>query len=388
MDNIQMRTDTTQLKILVVDDTPANALLLRAALTQIGHSVTSVGSGEEALQYFQADKPDVVLMDVNMPGIGGIEATRQMRALGGDHWVPIIFISALAERDDMVRGLEAGGDDYLPKPVDLTLLRAKIDAMQRIAVLEGKLRASNAELKGYRLRSEYELEMARELLEHMISESSAPLPDVELWMQPATNLSGDLTITQHYHRERDYILLADAMGHGLPAALPLMPLVQVFSGMARDGYAVPAIAREMNSRIRTLLPVGNFVAVTLVCIDRRNRILEILNAGNPPALLLDKTGDIGRKLASRHPPLGILRGDDFEALTETLQWQHAGWLTLYSDGLSDAQNGQGVNFGEAGIAAALRGSKPHQSLKEAVSAHLAGLDANDDISIATIVLNG
>ncbi|MBI3479671.1 MAG: fused response regulator/phosphatase [Nitrosomonadales bacterium] len=374
------------LRILVVDDTPANVALLRAALNRAGHTVIAAASGEQALELFVTDRPDVVLMDVMMPGIGGIEATRRMRALNIERWIPIIFVSALSHRDDMVRGLEAGGDDYVVKPVDLVLLLAKINAMQRIAMLERRLHQANGELLAARDASEYELNMAKELMAHMVRESSLPVPGVELWLQPAAELSGDLVITQKYCNDRDYVLLADAMGHGLPAALPLMPLVQVFSTMTSDGFTVSAIVREMNARLKSLLPVGNFVAVTLLSVDRANRVLEIWNGGNPAALLLDAEGSLMRQFKSSHPAIGVLRGDDFDGSTELFQWSQQGWLMCYSDGLSDVRNAQGEEFGTERIMEASLGGDPVQALTQAVTAHLKGCAAHDDISLAVIDL--
>lgn len=146
VENIPGDMNRSPIKILVVEDNPINQQLLQATLKQAGHAVIAANSGEQALELFLAEKPDAVLMDVILPGISGIEATRRIRALDSDDWVPIIFLSALTHRDDMVRGLEAGGDDYLVKPVDLVLLLAKIAAMQRIAALKTKLRAANQEL--------------------------------------------------------------------------------------------------------------------------------------------------------------------------------------------------------------------------------------------------
>jgi two-component system, HptB-dependent secretion and biofilm response regulator len=374
------------LKILAVDDTQMNLDLLEMVLGNGGHTVVTALSGEEAISSFQAERPDLVLMDVMMPGIGGIEATRRIRALDADRWVPIIFISALSHRDDMVVGLDAGGDDYLGKPIDIVLLMAKINAMQRIAALEGKLQESNLQLKAYRDNSERELDMARELLEHMVAGSSTPLPDVELWLQPAANLGGDLLITQQFNHEIEYVLLADAMGHGLSAAFPLVPLVQVFSAMTRTGKSVAEIVQEMNTRLSRLLPVGNFVALTLIAVDRKNRRLEIWNGGNPPTLLADSAGNVTRQFKSRNMALGIMRGDEFDATTETMQWTDECSLTLYSDGLADAVSVSGVEFGAEAIMAAIYGKNSHLSLKAAISAHLGGKGSNDDISLATVRL--
>lgn len=378
--------ESRSLRILAVDDTPANLALLRAALSKAGHMTITASRGEEALQLFSAERPDLVLMDVMMPGMDGIETTRRIRAMDVERWVPIIFISALGHSNDMVRGLEAGGDDYLTKPIDLVLLLAKISAMQRIAGLESRLHKANKVLNTYRQVSEYELNMARELLERMVVKYSSPVEGVDLWTQAAAKLGGDLVVTQRHHNDRSYVLLADAMGHGLSATLPLLPLVEVFSSMTRDGFTIAAIVREINTRLYTLLPTGNFVTVTLLSVDWTNRILEIWNGGNPAALLLDAEGKVVRSFSSRNPALGILSEDDFDAVPESLQWHAKGALLLYSDGLVDALDAQGVDFGESRIIDALRGDDPHQSLKQAILAHLGEQSANDDISFATVAL--
>ena len=369
-----------------------NLSLLLAVLTKAGYSVQAAHSGEEAIASYELERPDLVLMDVMMPGMGGIEATRRLRALENDRWVPIIFLSALTHRDDMVRGLEAGGDDYLAKPVDLVLLLAKINAMQRIALLEYKLRVSNCQLQSYRDKSERELDLARELIEQMVAGSSTRLEGVELWLQAAANLGGDLLLTQEFKHDKEYLLLADAMGHSLSAAFPLVPLVQVFSDMTRMGQSVSAIVQEMNTRLSNLLPVGNFVAVTLISWEPAAKVFEIWNGGNPPVWLTESTRltdssrKVTRKFKSQHMALGIRRGDEFDASTASFKWHDGCCLTLYSDGLADAENAAGEEFGEEGIVAVLHSNNPHESLKQAVLKHLGENGAGDDISLATIRL--
>jgi len=269
-------------------------------------------------------------------------------------------------------------------PVQYISIRTDITESKQA---EAKQSETNAELETYRRISEYEMNIARKLMDHMIHKSLAQVKDVELWLQAATKMSGDLAITQNYKNERSYLLIADAMGHGLPAALPLMPIVQVFSAMAWDGFTISAIVREMNVKINDLIPTGNFVAVTLLSVDHGNRFIEIWNGGNPPALLLNSDGEITRKFTSRHLALGILKDDAFDSATELFSWNQDSWLVLYSDGLADAQDVGGAEFGEERIIGTLRGSKnPLQSLQDAVLAHLGGHDASDDISVATISL--
>ncbi len=268
-------------------------------------------------------------------------------------------------------------------PVKFVSIRTDITEIKQA---EKQLSGMNAELELYKQHSEYELELARELIEHMIRQSSTPIGNAEIWLQAATNLSGDMILTRSYGNDLSYLLLADAMGHGLPAALPLIPIVQIFSSMAPKGSSISALVTKMNQRICDLIPVGNFVALTLVSINHANRSIEIWNGGNPHALLHNNNGEIIRKFASRHPALGISRNDGFDPSTELYIWNEECRLTLHSDGLVDARNTQEEHFGEEQVLASLRSSEPHQSLKSAVLRHLGKNGAHDDISIATVRL--
>ena len=126
------------MKILVVDDSPSERMLLQACLKRLGHEVISASNGEQGVEQFAESKPDLVLLDVVMPGMDGYDTARSMRAAGSD-WVPIIFLSGRTESEDIVAGIEAGGDDYLAKPCNPTVLAAKMGSMQRIAGMRARL---------------------------------------------------------------------------------------------------------------------------------------------------------------------------------------------------------------------------------------------------------
>lgn len=377
---------TKPLKVLIADDVPQNAAFLRACLEDDGHTVHVANSGEHALAVFGREAPDLVLMDVKMPGMNGHEATRRMREMAGERWLPIIFVSALDQSIDMIRGLEAGGDDYIGKPVDLELLRAKVRAMQRIAGMQNKLAEATAELQSYREHAEFEQEIARELMSLMIKAASTEDEGLEMWLQPATRFSGDLLVANRSRSGHLYLLHADSMGHGLPAALPLLPTAQIFRTMGERGFNLSTIVQEMNTQLARQIPCGHFVAATLVCIDRENQTVEVWNGGNPPALLTNREGNLICRFESTHPPLGIIEASRFDARTQVWQSEQDWTLTLFSDGLADAENAAGAHFGEAAVLAALSGSRePHASVVSAVMAHIGtGRGAHDDISLITL----
>ncbi len=135
------------MNILLVED---SATLRDAHCTYIkngGHSPIIAESGEEALQMMENTPVDLVIMDVKMPGLDGFETTSLMRELLGDYWIPIIFVTGKRDDESLLKGIEAGGDDYLIKPVSPVILQAKISAMERIIEMRNQLRSLNAELE-------------------------------------------------------------------------------------------------------------------------------------------------------------------------------------------------------------------------------------------------
>lgn len=150
---MMLPTSHAPLTILVVDDQSATRVAIAAELDRIGHRVLEADSAEWALQLFERHRPDLVLMDVEMPVHNGYWAARQMRAAEPGGWTPIIFLSQRDQDEDVWQGIEAGGDDYLVKPVSPMVLHAKLRAMQRLqsmrrrlVIMSEELRAANAQL--------------------------------------------------------------------------------------------------------------------------------------------------------------------------------------------------------------------------------------------------
>jgi len=135
------------LNILVVDDQSSVRAHLAACIDALGHRFFEADGADWALELFRRHQPDIVLLDVNMPGKDGYWLASEIRRLEVDRWTPIIFLSAMDEDQDLLRGIESGGDDYLVKPISSAVLGAKLRAMHRLQAMQQRIREMSAQLQ-------------------------------------------------------------------------------------------------------------------------------------------------------------------------------------------------------------------------------------------------
>jgi diguanylate cyclase (GGDEF)-like protein len=136
------------MKILAIDDNVTQLLIVSKQVEHLGHVCVTASNGAEGIAAFQREAPQLVLLDVEMPGMGGFEAARAIRAWeGGKAWTPIIFLTGLSSADDLSAGIDAGGDDFLTKPVSVQVLAAKIKAMTRLYDVRSRLQDTTRQLE-------------------------------------------------------------------------------------------------------------------------------------------------------------------------------------------------------------------------------------------------
>jgi sigma-B regulation protein RsbU (phosphoserine phosphatase) len=132
----------TQRKILVVDDTEANLKLLRALLRGAGYEVVTASGGEEGIRAAGAERPDLILLDIMMPDLTGFEVCQRLRGAPETRETPVVFLTALHELEDHMRGMDAGGDDVLTKPINKLELLTRVASLLRLSTLAKELQAT------------------------------------------------------------------------------------------------------------------------------------------------------------------------------------------------------------------------------------------------------
>lgn len=507
--------------VLVVDDTATNRQILSVFLKKLGHTVDLAENGEQAVSKFATHAYDIVIMDVMMPVMDGYEATRRIKAMCGDRWVPVVFLSALDKDESLVTGLEAGGDDYLPKPVNFVILEAKLRSLSRALALrrevedarrfnqaitdnlldaviiinetgliefanpaathtfgypqsemigrnismlmgephrtrhdgyisnyiggsapriigtvgreveglhkdgrffplslsvsefrdngrrmfvgalrdiserkeaEQKLRENARVLQIYHDEREAENVLASEILDQLMRRPGLSDPRLRYWMNPASHFSGDIAAAALADDGRFYVLLADATGHGLAAAISVLPVLTLFYDSIESGLSLDRILAKINGQLRISLPIGRFVACTCLSIDPSSGHCEIWMGGMPSALLIDGTGKLVREIPSIHLPLGIDAFDWERSAASTLAVPGAGCqLVFFSDGLIEARNPAGEEFGRQRLMAALGNTAAAgrlDAVKDAMAGHLGEIEPHDDVTLMIVDLPG
>ena len=255
---------------------------------------------------------------------------------------------------------------------------------------EAELLNNSKKLQMLHQKISADMEMANQIMDRLIQKAGLDEdPLIRYHLKPSVQFSGDLIVAARSPHRQLYVMLADASGHGLPAAVSVLPALWVFYGMVVKEFTLPEIAAEMNSRLKKTVPVGRFVAAHLAAINMPAQTLRLWSGGMPSAWLIDGRDGCVREFPSRHPSLGILSSQEFDAGCEVIEWQNDSHLLLFSDGLCEAQTADGAMLGEEKVQAVIN-SRPGEALldklRTLLDTHLRDEAAIDDISIADILL--
>ena len=374
------------LTILIADDNMTDRMLLSSIVRRQGHHVVQADNGEEAVRVFETMRPHLVLLDAMMPIMDGFEAARQIKAMAGEALVPIIFLTSMTEEQALVACLEAGGDDFLAKPYNQVILAAKINAMDRLRRLQATVLEQRDQISrhhGYLLN---EQRVAKAVFDQVAHSGCLSSLNIRYMQSPYALFNGDLLLASFTPSGDMHVMLGDFTGHGLPAAVGAMPVAEVFYGMTAKGYGLAEILREMNAKLKRILPVDMFCCATLLNVSFQRLQVEVWNGGLPDGYILYQGSGERMALASRHLPLGVLARKDFDDKTEVHSLSQGDQLFLMSDGVIDTANADDQLFGAERLQTVLSGNRwPHRLFEEIQGAldEFRG-ESRDDVSMVQI----
>ncbi|MDO8465145.1 MAG: SpoIIE family protein phosphatase [Gallionella sp.] len=259
--------------------------------------------------------------------------------------------------------------------------------LDRVVELQQQFLGKILILEEYSDRIDEEQRVGSFIMGRMTDMQGQLAPYVHRYTRSADHLSGDILIAAVTPNNIVHVLLADAVGHGLTAAINVLPLCQSFYDLTGKGFSIEEIAAELNSLVNRFMPVDRFVSAALVSINRQTRVIEVWNGGIPAPQLFNLEGRLLHSYAPRNLPLGILPGKDFSAKPEMLYYDEDCQLCLFSDGLLEACSPQGEHFGN-GRVVEIFAKTAHDSrfgmLIEELDRHLQGQRAHDDVSLVLV----
>ena len=374
-------------KILIVDDLPVNRKLLRQILGRIdGYVVSEAVNGKEAIDLFEKENPDLILMDINMPEMDGLGATAEIKKLAGDIYTPIIFVTALSTESALTNALASGGDDFISKPFDADVLQSKIIAHLRIRELNQQLGIKNIELSDLNNNLVREQELIEHFFNSALEQSFLDKKLINYHMSSMSAFNGDIFLVGRSPKGGLHIVMGDFTGHGLTAAMGTLPVAMIFFKMVASNAAVEDIACELNSQLHKLMPLSMFFAATLLELNEQGDILTTWMGGMPECYLVGENGDLKGTIESQHMPLGILNELDFDSSTAIYNVSDNDKLYLYSDGVIEADSPSGEMFGSERLKEVLVSNSDNRVDKvlRVLNQFRGTIEQNDDITLVEL----
>jgi phosphoserine phosphatase RsbU/P len=395
--------------LLIVDDDEANRESIARRLQRRGFRVVLAADGPSALAHVAGGAFDLVLLDVMMPGMSGLEVLRRLRERHDVSRLPVVMATARHQSEDIVRALELGANDYVTKPFDFPVVLARlrtqlqvrrsveqvIELQRQLSQRNVELEAANAKLLEGAERTRRELETAARVQQTFLPSAAPVVPGVQFaWeFRPCTELAGDSLNVFSLGPKRVGMYVLDVSGHGVAASLLAVAasrLLSVISGSdspdcdeRRVHDMRPAeVAERLNESFPWNPTTEQFLTLFYAVLDVPGRLLTYVSAGHPGGVYVSRA-DGPRVLEGTGLPIGV--GENYEQ--HIIPMSPGDRLYLYSDGVTEAMNAHDDFFGVERLVEIIRQSAA-LDLRESVAAVLRKLDqwhgespARDDISL-------
>jgi sigma-B regulation protein RsbU (phosphoserine phosphatase) len=346
-------------RILIVDDDATSRKVLVRTLSAAGYECYESESGTDALKLVRREQPALLILDYDMPGLDGAEVLKRLRK---DHdlavaQTPAIMLTGHGGEESEVLCLEAGADDFVTKPINTAVLRARIETQLRLRSMRAQLQHQNEELEKWRHNLERDLAAARLTQRSLIPQKPPVLPgwEVATCYRPVIQVGGDIYGWLPQPGGGILFWMADATGHGASAAL-LTALAKLLFHHGGVAHTAPAeIMQAVNSDFRGIFGARSFMTAMCVALDPTSGRASVAGAGHPPLLIARREGE-AESIASSAPALGLTEAAKF--IDTTVDLGRGDAFVLYTDGLFGAANGKNSRMTPKQLAKLLDPSAP------------------------------
>ncbi|MEN9565701.1 MAG: hypothetical protein RLZZ69_897 [Cyanobacteriota bacterium] len=394
-------------KILVVDDSTINREILAAQVQAEGYQTGTAKDGKQAIQMIQTGSFDLILLDIIMPEIDGYQVLKWIRHSPWKH-IPTIMISALEQTDSVVKCIEMGAEDYLTKPFNSTLLKARLGAcleqkrlrdlesiyMRQLAQANQKISQFNNCLQVENTRLSSELEVTQRL-QQMLLPKEKELHQIEAleiagFSEAAAEIGGDYyDVVQH--QGRIIIGIGDVSGHGLESGVLMLMVQTAIRTLIENNETDPKRLFEVLNRTiyKNVQRLNSDKNISLSLVDYYEGVLSI--SGQHEEILLVRQGEIERiDTVDLGFPLGLAESIEDFVFETKIPLAKSEVAVLYTDGITEAENSQGSHYGLEQLCAVVQQNwqRSAQDIRQAViqdlRSHIGTEQVYDDITLVIL----
>jgi sigma-B regulation protein RsbU (phosphoserine phosphatase) len=368
-------------RVLIVDDTKSNIDALVQVL-QGDYRLSVALSGEAALRAVEKSPPDLIMLDVMMPGIDGFEVCRLLREKPAYRDIPIMFLTGLQDVENKARGFEVGGNDYLTKPFAALEVKARVKAHLTAKAYSDSVKekiASEMRIARDIQAGILECDICRELKDTGL--------EISARLEPAREVGGDLFVVLR-NADQVMVVVGDVSGKGVPAAIFMAVTTTLLRTVGRLLHKPEVILRHVNDELANQNPHGMFVTLACAVLEPARGKISYASAGHPSPVLLRPGQPPAYPFDATGMMAGIMVDNEITAIETDLL---AGDTYLfYSDGVTEAFNTEGGMFGEkrlleaAGRGASLPVAELVQTVFQAVADFAGDHPQSDDITLLAV----
>ncbi len=335
--------------ILAVDDTPENLDVVKGILAST-YTVKAAINGPMALKIVEKQPPDLILLDIMMPGMSGYEVCERLKSNPDTSHIPVIFLTAMDQTTDESKGFDLGAADYITKPVNPPILKSRVKTHLALKQTMDELQGAYATIKRQKDRMQEELNVGHTIQMSMLPLDFPAFPersefDLHGLLKPAREVGGDFYDFFMVSEDEICLVVGDVSGKGVPAAL-FMAVTQTMIKTAASGDRSPAsIMTRVNDALSEDNPASMFVTLFLAIVDIRTGRFRYCNAGHNPPYIVHPDGHL-TCLNQRHGVvMGAMPGLAYQEDETSLEKEDS--LFIFTDGVTEAMDPEGQLFEEA-----------------------------------------
>jgi sigma-B regulation protein RsbU (phosphoserine phosphatase) len=335
--------------ILIVDDDPNILFLLSEVLSRQNYEITKATDGSEAIQFLEKQSFDLVISDLHMKIVGGIEVLRTVKELHNN--TEVLILTGYGTVNSAVKAMKSGAYEYLTKPLNIEELRLKVNQALNHRDMKLQVAEQAQKIKTHQEMLERDLQLATTIQQTLVPPAiSNEKISVNVVHRPSIGVGGDFADIYHDDANLIYFTMLDVTGHGIAAALIVNRISSEIQKLVREKRHPNDILFQLNNFVyHAFYRTGMFLTSFCCRIDFSKNELAYSGCAHPPVLFWEKTTHQIFQLDSQNPIIGFQTSVDNSFIQDLRPINPGDRLFMYTDGILEAENDTGEYFGIEGL---------------------------------------